>query len=29
VVYGVVIGIAAGNYGLRFDFVPVLAQMPG
>jgi hypothetical protein len=28
VVYGIVIGIAAGNYGLRFDFVPVLAQMP-
>jgi len=28
VVYGAVIGIGAGSYGLRFDFVPVLAEMP-
>jgi uncharacterized membrane protein YagU involved in acid resistance len=28
VVYGAVIGIAAGSFALRFDFVPVLAEMP-
>jgi uncharacterized membrane protein YagU involved in acid resistance len=28
VVYGAVIGIAAGQYLLRFDFVPLLAEFP-
>ena len=28
VVYGVVVGLIAGFYGLRYDFIPLLAQFP-
>ncbi len=28
VVYGVVVGLVAGAYGLRYDFIPLLAQFP-